>query len=119
MLPDELKALDGKVEEAVKGCLQEQDLSIDPGSDPSRVNSRFLQHLRFRVSTDSVIRGVSLNRSKRLCDGGAMMTSVGTGQSYTHFIKERGVKSARTAKEAESVDKLRNDVKAYLPSNKP
>lgn len=67
--------------------------------------------------TDSVLRGQALNRSERLCDGGAMMTTVGSGQSYTHFIANREVKTARSKRENEMVDKLRSDTREYMPCN--
>lgn len=115
---DELEELEEKAANAISEGLQDLNLNTESAHEPSQLlDSKFIQRLRFRVFTDSVLRGVSLNRSKRLRDGGAMMTTVGTGQSSTHFIPSRGVKSARSNKETETVDALRKDVKSCLPGS--
>lgn len=88
---------------------------MDISPDRDSVDSNFLQHVRARVVTDSVLRGQALKRSEFLCDGGAMMTTIGSGQSYSHFTANRGVKTAKAKGESEMVDKLRCDVREYMP----
>lgn len=91
--------------------------AVIPEDEASKMDVGFLQHIRARVVVDSVLRGQALKRSKRLCDGGAMMSTVGPGQLRTHFIDQRGVKRARSKKEATLVEMLRSDVDEYQACN--
>lgn len=112
-------ALDNVAKSDLVGQLEEMSLAPNAedgiDSDGFRSKSRRAQFVRFRVATDSVARGTALNRRENLAEGGAMMTTVGASSVYGQFSENRGIVPPKSAKEAETVDALRAEVKSAMP----
>ena len=106
--------------EGFKVAAKESFSKLQELESVGKANSLFLQHERFEIVVDSICRGNRLNRSENKKDGGAMMSTVGTTQTFGSFSQNRGVVPPRPNKceEIELVEELRTNAKLYLPSKR-